>query len=232
LSVKQSNLLLDSLSPESRDRILSVSKAVALPLRTPLIEAIEPPEYAYFMTSGIASVVIELAEGGTAEVALIGYEGVVGALQLLGPTLASSRCFIQVAGTAYKTPFAELKKIFMDTEEVRSRVLEGIQQQSFTTSQLTACNRLHEAGPRLARWLLMVHDRIKSDTVGITQEFLGQMLGLQRPTVATVAAPLQRSGTISFNYGKVIIHSRKELEKAACECYRPINDFYSGLYQQ
>ena len=232
MSVTQSNLLLDVLSPGSRERILSISKPIALPLRTPLIEAAEPVEHAYFMTSGIASVVIELSEGGTAEVALIGSEGVVGGLQLLGPTLASSRCFIQVVGTAYRTPFLELKKIFQESEEVRNRILESVQQQSLTMSQLTACNRLHEAGPRLARWLLMVQDRTRTDTLNITQEFLGQMLGLQRATVATVAAPLQRSGVISFNHGKVLIHSRAELEKAACECYRPVHDFFVSLYRQ
>ena len=227
----QSNRLLDALSPESRKRILAVSKPVVLPVKTVLIGHGEAVEYAYFMTSGIASVVIELAEGGSAEVALIGSEGLVGGLQLLGSAMSPSRCFIQVSGTAYRTPFAQVKKLFRESEEIRDLILQGVQQQSMTMSQLAACNKLHEAEPRLARWLLMVQDRVQEDTLSLTQEFLAQMLGTQRTTVVMVAGAFQRSGFISYSRGKVTVLSRENLEGAACDCYKVVHELFAGLYQ-
>lgn len=231
MSALQTNLLLDALSPENRERILAVSRFVPLPSKTVLYEAGEQLEYAYFLTSGVASIVIELAEGGSAEVALIGYESVVGGLQLLGPALAPSRCFLQVAGGGYRMPFAELRKIFRESEEVRDLILQGVQQQSMTMSQLAACNKLHDAEPRLARWLLMVQDRVQDDTLTLTQEFLAQMLGTQRTTVVMVAGAFQRSGLISYSRGKVTIHSRENLESAACDCYKVVRELYDNLYQ-
>lgn len=230
MSAPQTNLLLDVLSPGSRKRILAASKPISLPLRTSLLEVSKPPEYAYFITSGVASVVVELAEGGTAEVALIGHEGVVGGLQLLGPAPAASHCFMQLAGTGYRLPYAELNRMFRDSEEIRTRLLEHIQHQSLTMSQLVACNRLHEAESRLARWLLMVQDRVQEDILYITQEFLAEMLGTQRTTVVMVAGAFQRSGLISYSRGKVTIHSRENLENAACDCYKVVHQLYSGLY--
>ncbi len=159
----QSNRLLDVLSPESRNRILAVAKLLPLPVKTPLFEAGEPLQNAYFITSGIASVVIELAEGGSAEVALVGREGMVGAMEMLGPALAPSRCFIQMEASGYQVPAVQMKKIFLDSAEIRGRVLEMVQQQGLSMSQLAACDKLHEAEPRMARWLLTVQDRVQSD---------------------------------------------------------------------
>ena len=224
------NLLLDALSPASRDRILKASRHLQLPVRTGLLEPNEPAQYAYFMTSGIASVVVELEEGGTAEVSLIGREGLVGSLQLLGPALPVSRCFIQMTGSGYRLPFDEMRKIFLDSEEVRQRVLEMVQQQSFTMSQLVACNQLHESEARLARWLLMVQDRVGEDTLHITQEFLAEMLGTQRTTVVMAAGALQRSGLITYRRGKVTILDRESLEQAACDCYNVARNLLCNLY--
>ena len=231
MSAPQTNRLLNALSPASRDRILRSAKLVSLPLRTSLIEVGEPISYAYFVTSGIASVVIELAEGGSAEVALIGREGLVGGLQLLGPALSPARCFIQMEATAYRIPYPEMRKIFLESEEVRTRVLEMVQQQSLTISQLAACNKLHETEPRLARWLLMVRDRVQQDTIHLTQEFLAQMLGTQRTTVVMAAGALQRSGLINYSRGKVKILSPEILEEAACDCYKIVHQLYDNLYQ-
>lgn len=231
MSAPETNLLLDALSPESRERILRACRYVPLPSKTVLFEAGTPLDYAYFLTSGVASIVIELADGGSAEVALIGYEGLVGGLQLLGPAMAPSRCFLQVAGGGYRIPFSELKKIFRESEEIRNLILQGVQQQSLTMSQLAACNKLHEAEPRLARWLLMVQDRVQESTLTLTQEFLAQMLGTQRTTVVMVAGAFQRSGLISYSRGKVSIHSREDLESAACDCYKVVRELYDNLYE-
>ncbi len=231
MPVPQANLLIESLSPANRDRLLALGKHVVLPVRESLIEPAQPLKYAYFITSGIASVVIELAEGGTAEVALIGHEGLVGALDVLGPAQTPSRCFIQIPATAYRVPFAALRKLFLESEEIRMRILEVVQQQGMAMSQLAACNKLHEAEPRLARWLLMVQDRIEDDTLNLTQEFLAQMLGTQRTTVVMVAGALQRSGIIEYKRGKVKILSREDLESAACECYGIAHRLLKNLYR-
>ncbi|MGI4758764.1 MAG: Crp/Fnr family transcriptional regulator [Janthinobacterium lividum] len=225
------NRLLDALSPASQELILRSSKHMPLPVRMVLMEAEQRPQFAYFPTEGIASVVVELEEGGVAEVALIGREGVVGGLQMLGPALASTRCFMQVEGSGYRIPFATLKQLFLESEEIRTRVLEMVQQQSLTVSQLAACNKLHEAEPRLARWLLMVRDRVQQDTLHITQEFLAQMLGTQRTTVVMAAGALQRSGLVAYSRGRITILSVEHLEDAACDCYQQAKKLYNKLYQ-
>ena len=227
----RTNLLLDALPPASRNQILALAREVDLPLRESLIEPAEPIQYAYFMTSGIASVVIELAEGGTAEVGLIGNEGFVGALDLLGPATTPSRCFIQMPGTAYRIPFAAMRALFLESQDIRMRVLELVQQQTMTVSQLAACNNLHEVEPRLARWLLMVQDRVQETTLHLTQEFLAQMLGTQRTTVVMAAGALQRSGLIEYKRGRVDILSRENLESAACECYGVSQRLLKNLYR-
>lgn len=107
-----------------------MSKQVELPLRTPLQDQDAIPKFAYFMTSGFASVVVNLPEGGAAEVALIGREGVVGNVAVLGPSLASTVCFVQLAGTAYQMRFTDLKRMFKESEDLRTRVLENVQMQA------------------------------------------------------------------------------------------------------
>lgn len=226
----QNNLLLDSLSPKNRMRLISLSKEVSMPIKTWLQEQEEVPAYGYFLTSGIASVVIALAEGGTTEVAIIGREGLVNSLSLLGPSVPPSQCFIQMTATGYRIPFASLKEAFLDTEETRMRILENVQQQSMTMGQIAACNKLHEAEPRLARWLLMVQDRVQEDVLHLTQEFLAEMLGSRRTTVALAAGSLQRSGCIDYQRGKIKIISREELQNVACDCYPTTKRLFLNLY--
>ena len=232
MSVPQTNLLLDALSPEARDRILSQCKAVSLPVKTALMDPDEPVRYAYFLTSGFASVVVDFPGGGSAEVALIAREGVVGGLQVMGPALAPSRCFVQLSGTGYRMRFADLRTIFKESEEVRSLILENVQVQSLVMSQLAACNRLHQAEARLSRWLLMAQDRVQEDTLILTQEFLGQMLGTQRTTVVMVVGAMQRSGLITLSRGKITINSRQNLEDAACDCYKIVRDLIAKQYRR
>lgn len=231
MSAPETNKLLEVLSSESRNRILALARQVSLPIRTPLYSSGELAPFVYFMTSGIASVVIELVDGGSAEVALVGREGMVGVMDLLGPARTPARCFIQMEATAYRVPMADMKKIFLDSEEVRARMLELVQQQSLSMSQLAACNKLHESEPRLARWLLMVQDRVESDELNLTQEFLAQMLGTQRTTVVMVAGALQRSGMITYSRGKVTILSRESLENVACDCFGVVQRLYANLYE-
>jgi CRP-like cAMP-binding protein len=228
--LKHTNLFLESLSTESRNAVLRLCVEVDLPLRKPLYEPGDTPPYAYFMTSGIASVVAMMEDGGMAEVGLIGREGVVGSFQLLGPAKVSTRCFIQLEATALRIRFAELMHVFRTNEEIRDRVLEFVQEQAVSLGQLAGCNRLHGNEERLARWLLMAQDRTHSDTLNFTQEFLAMMLGARRTTVTLIAGVLQRQGLIRYQRGKVKILDRPNLEAAACDCYRIAKELYAGLY--
>jgi CRP-like cAMP-binding protein len=227
----RTNLLLEALSPDSRSRLIALSKVVELPLRTQLQAQDEQPKHAYILLSGIASVVVNLPEGGSAEVAVIGREGMSGCISLLGPSAPPSECFMQVAGSAYKIPFADLKTAFLESEEIRTRILELAQQQTLTMSQIAACNKLHDNEARLSRWLLMVQDRLQEDMLPLTQEFLAEMLGSRRTTVALSAGTLQRAGLIEYKRGKVKILSRENLEGAACDCYKVSQRLFRALYK-
>jgi CRP-like cAMP-binding protein len=232
MSTDSKNLFLSGLSPTARELLLSFSTQVELPLKTSLYEAEQTPAHAYFITSGIASVVTAMPDGGTAEVGLIGSEGLVGSFHLLGPGRVSTDCFIQLEATAFRIPLGRLLQVFRSSEEIRDRVLEFVQSQAVSLSQLAGCHRLHEAEERLARWLLMARDRVQSDDLYFTQEFLAMMLGSRRTTVTAVAGELQRKGLIEYRRGHVKILNREALETAACDCYPIIKKLYVDLYQQ
>ena len=224
------NLFLNSLSPENRDSLVKLCVEVELPIKRSLYEPDRQPAYAYFMTSGIASVVTLMEDGGTAEVGLIGREGVVGSFHLLGPAKVSTSCYIQLTATALRIPFPSLANAFRNNEEIRDRVLEFVQEQAVSLGQLAGCNRLHENEERLARWLLMARDRTQTDVLDFTQEFLGMMLGARRTTVTLIAGVLQRGGLIEYRRGRVRIINRENLEAAACDCYQVTKVLYANLY--
>jgi len=226
------SLFLTSLSEESSQSLLKHSIPVDLPLSTVLYEAQENPPYAYFITSGMASVVTAMPDGATAEVGVIGREGVIGGVQLMGPALAPTRCFMQLEGSGLRIPISELRKAFAVSPEIRERLLEFLQEQMMILSQVAGCHRLHEAEERLARWLLMVQDCSQSDVLGLTQEFLGMMLGSRRTTVGTAAGALQAKGLIDYQRGRIKIVDRQGLEEAACDCYQVAKELYSGLYSR
>lgn len=229
--IPMGNRFLESLSFQSRESLVSRSTSVRLPIRSSLYAAEAVPEYAYFITSGMASLVASMADGKSAEVGVIGNEGIVGAFQLLGPAPLPTECFIQITATALRLRFSDLRTAFRSSEEIRDRVLEVVQEQSLCLSQLAGCNRLHEQEERLARWLLMMQDRTQTDVMEITQEFLAQMLGAKRTTVTVVASALQRDGLIEYKRGKIRILDRARLEAAACGCYLVMSNLYVNLYK-
>jgi CRP-like cAMP-binding protein len=224
------NQLLASLSPACSSLLLSRLKPVALPIRTVLYEPDEIPKYAHFMTSGIASVVSSMSNGASAEVGVWGQEGLAESFHLLGAAKIPTRCFIQMEATALRMPFKDLQKEFLESEELRAAVLQCVQSQSSILGQLAACNRLHEAEERLARWLLMVRDRVESENYFLTQEFLANMLGARRTTVTAAAGALQRKGIIKYSRGRIRIIDAPALEKAACECYKTVRALYLDFY--
>lgn len=232
MSPKVFNRLLSTLTPKVRESLLAQSTPVPLPVRVELYSTEHAPQFAYFITSGLASIVSNLQDGSTAEVGILGNEGIACAMHLLGPAIVSTSSFMQLEGTALRIPLSRLKKIFQSSEEARSRILEYIQVETLTISQSAACNRLHNAEERLARWLLMTADRVQSDTMMFTQEFLGLMVGARRTTVTLVAGALQRSGLIEYRRGEIKIINRENLEAAACGCYQVSRQLLANLYTQ
>ncbi len=223
--------MLDALSKELREEILALCRAIDLPSRTLLHEQGDALAHAYFLCTGVALLVVTMAEGGSAEVGMTGHEGVIGAMQLLGniPTASQSRILMQA--TALRIRLDDLRAIFLGSEELRRRMLAFVQQQNVALEQVTACNKVHPAEQRLARWLLMCRDRSGQDTMTLTQEFLADILGTRRTTVTLVASSLQERGMIRYSRGKITILSQGELEKAACPCYRICSDALRSLYR-
>jgi len=219
MSSSPSNFILAALPQELRKSLLLRMEPVDLPVETVLLRPGEKPEFAHFMTSGITSVVTFMTDGIGAEVGLIGREGMVEAFHLLGPASSPTTAFLQVSGTALRMPFADLQKEAFRLEPLLRCILEFVQRHNFTLNQLAACNGLHEIEERLARWLLMVEDRVDSPRFQLTQEFLAEMLGTRRTSVTLAAGSLQRSGLIEYTRGRIHILDREKLQGAACECY-------------
>jgi CRP-like cAMP-binding protein len=213
-----SNLILNAL-PMQLDGFRAKLTPVPLPLGTSLYEPYEVPRFAHFLTSGLASVVTSMKDGGSVETGLWSKDAVAECMHLAGSDRVPSRCFMQIAGTALRMPFADLMQVFESSESLRGSIQRSIQTQALILGQLVACNRLHEVEERLARWLLMLQDRFQEDVLLITQEFLAQMLGSRRTTVTMAAGALQRIGLIEYQRGRVHILDRERLESAACECY-------------
>ncbi|HEY2473104.1 MAG TPA: Crp/Fnr family transcriptional regulator [Terracidiphilus sp.] len=219
-----SNSILDHLPAGQRKGLLSRLETVPLPVGKVLVRPGEQPEFAHFMTSGIASVVTYMKDGGAAEVGLIGKEGVVEAMHLLGSAGSPTTVFMQVAGNGLRMPFAEFEKEAFRSESLLRLILQFVQRHNFALTQLAACNGLHEIEERLARWLLMVQDRVESPKFELTQEFLAGMLGTRRTSVTLAAGSLQRSGLIEYRRGHIHILDRARLQSAACECYPVVRD--------
>lgn len=224
------NLFLSSLSPANRELILSRSTPVALRTKMRLFRSGQRPSSAYFITSGIASIVSEMPDGASAEVGMVGRDGIVGVLHLLGPVVSPTVCFVQMEGTALRIPMVELRSLFDSNPEIRDAILKLVQKEALTLSQVAGCHRLHSAEQRLARWLLIAQDYVQTDSLHFTQALLANMLGARRATVTLVAGALQRAGLIKYHRGKVTILDRDRLEKAACECYQVIKQLRGDLY--
>lgn len=212
------NRLLDSLPPDDRSNLVAKMARSDLPVRTVLFEAGAEVRYVAFPLEGVVSLVTPLKGGTIVEVATIGNEGIVGVPTVQGGSM-TVRAISQVAGSAMTLPTAEFAREVERSHPLAQVVQRYIQALVGQVAQAAACNRLHSSEQRLSRWLLMSHDRVGRDEFQITQEFLGQMLGSRRATVATAALALQRAGLIAYHYGHLRMINRPGLEKVACECY-------------
>jgi CRP-like cAMP-binding protein len=226
------NFFLDTYSEQGDPALLSRFERVHLPLGTTLQPAEERPRHVHFHISGLSSLVTVLEDGAEVEVAMNANEGFPEAIFLLGPEVSPRTCLMQIAGDALRMPFGEFEEVFQHDMVLHRLVLRLLQYQGFMSSQLVACNGKHDVEERLARWLLMVQDRLQSAELPLTQEFLGQMLGARRSTVTIAASNLQRAGMIEYRRGHIQVLGRERLVDTACECYKVIQGLYRNLYSR
>ena len=228
--MSDTNRLLQSLTAKERKQILSHATLVDLAQKDVISETSNRPEHAYFMLTALASEVVELDDGEIVEVGLVGFEGVTGSFHLLGSSPSVSQCLIQIAGSAYRIAFPDLDKLFNSSHAIRAAILQYVQHQMAHLGQTAACNRMHDAGPRFARWLLTVQDRSARDEFLLTQQFLAHILGTGRTTINVLARHFERESLIGHNRGRITILNRPGLEAAACACYETTRGTLTDLY--
>ncbi len=214
-----SNKILLSLSAAEFNQVLSKLELVRLTLHQVIYEAGETIKSGYFVNTGVISVLAVQPDGKSVEVGLIGREGFTGVPLLVGYHSSPTRLITQGDGTAYRCQAEALRQLARQIPRLEQQLHRFGHRLAMQTTQIAACNRLHDVEERLARWILMSHDRILLDDLPLTQEFLGQMLGSRRASVTIAAGILQKAGLISYTRGSVQILNRKGLEEAACDCY-------------
>lgn len=217
---RRENRILAALPPSDRRQLFEAASSVALPVKTVLFEPGRPVDAAYFPVDGVISLVTPFQDGAMVEVATVGNEGIVGVPLVPFGGLAV-RAIAQVGGRCLRLDAAAFLE-WADRCHAFQRLVESYTQALFGQIALSAaCNRLHSNDARLARWLLMNQDRVGS-AFTITQDFLGQLLGVRRSTVSVSAGLLQRDGAIRYTRGRVTIVDRELLEAMSCECYATI----------
>jgi CRP-like cAMP-binding protein len=224
-----SNRTLLCLPKEELRRLEPQLTPVKLNVHETLIGAGDKAKHAFFVEEGICSLVVEMKDGITVEVGIIGKESVVGAPAVLGADHSPNRAFIQIAGSGYRISLQHLRAQAERSSELKSCLQRSVQGLLAMTSQSAACNRIHDLPERLARWLLTCRDRLDYDRMPLTHEFLAIMLGTRRTTVTLAAGALQKAGLIAYSRGHVTIENRAGLENTACECYATVRDEYRRL---
>jgi len=218
------NRLLAALPSREYERLAPYMQTVSFEQGQSLYEANDPIEYAYFSLTGVTSMIITTLDGATVEIGLVGREGFVGYQPLLGMKSAPNGAISQIPGHALRVSSKTLKEEFDRGGRLQAILHRNIQSQIVQMAQGAACNRLHEVNERLARWLLMMHDRVEADRLPLTHEFLSQMLGANRATVSLAAGTFQQAGLIRYARGTVTILDREGLEQIACECYAVLKE--------
>lgn len=230
------NRLLAGLPPEVLVPIQPRLTRVSLVSGQVLHERGEAVQHVYFLERGLASVVTPTeadgAEGmrGGVEIGLMGADGLVGWWVLLDPeAIAPQRTLVQIPGQAWRMTVADLRQAAEREPALRHLLLRYAQAITIQVGQTAACNASHALPERLARWLLMSHDRVDGDELPLTQEFLGLMLGVRRSGVTVAAGTLQQAGLIRYSRGRITVLDRAGLESTSCECYRLVRDHFDRL---
>jgi CRP-like cAMP-binding protein len=225
------NEILLALPRAESEAVLPRLEFVRLKLHQVIHEAGETLKSVYFCNSGMFSILNVMPDGKSVEVGLIGKEGVSGTPVVAGFRTSHTRAVVQADATAFRLEADALRTLLPKCPTLQRQMNRYAQLHAVQVTQIAACNRLHEVNERLARWLLMTQDRVGSQHLPLTQEFLAQMLGTRRSTVTVSAGTLQKAGLIAYTRGRVTIHDRLRLEEAACDCYellqRQVKDWQS-----
>ena len=216
------NGLLAALPAEDYERLLPHLMPVKFSLGEVLYESQGLMEYVYFPTSSHISLLYTMIDGSTAEVGLVGNEGLVGIALFMGGDTTPNRAIVQGAGRAFKMKASVLQDEFKRGGALQLALLRYTQALITQISQTAVCNRLHTTEQRLCRWILMTHDRTQTDQLEMTHEFIANMLGIHREAVSLVAHRLREKGAIDYRRGSMQIVNRRILEECSCECYQVV----------
>lgn len=224
------NHLLAALPREDYARVQRHLEPITFALGDLVYDAGGHLDYLYFPTTAVVSLLYTMEDGSTAEMGLTGNDGVVGIALLLGGDTTPNRAVVQIAGGALRMPARLLQAEFTQRGAVHQVLLRYIQALITQISQTAVCNRLHAVEQRLCRWLLLSHDRVQSNDLRMTQEFIAHMLGGRRESVTMAAGRLQDAGFIHYARGHITILDRPGLEATVCECYRVVKAEIDRLF--
>jgi CRP-like cAMP-binding protein len=223
------NQLIDALPAEEFDRWQESLELIDLPLGAVLYEAGGVLKHVYFPTTAIVSLLYVMANGASAEIAVVGKEGLVGISIFMGGESTPSRGIVQSAGSGFRIKADVIKAEFARSGPVLHLFLRYTQALITQMAQTAVCNRHHSLDQQLCRWLLLSLDRLKGDELVMTQELIANMLGVRREGVTEGALKLQKAGLIRYSRGHVTILDRAGLEARSCECYEVVKKEYDRL---
>jgi CRP-like cAMP-binding protein len=215
----QQNYLLAALSGAERGRLYPHLQLVAMPLGKVLYESGDVLRHVYFPTDSIISLLYVLADGASAEISVVGNEGLIGIALFMGGETTPSRAIVQSAGHAYRLIGQHLKDEFHRNGEMQLLLLRYTQALITQMCQTAVCNRHHSVDQQLCRWLLLSLDRLSSNQLTMTQELIANMLGVRREGVTEAAGKLHKLGVIRYARGQITVLDRPKLEELCCECY-------------
>ncbi|MDK9558957.1 Crp/Fnr family transcriptional regulator [Marinobacter sp. M216] len=213
------NKLLAALSDDARKRIFPKLNLAELSLGDVIYESGQSIEYVYFPVDCIISLLYVMVNGSSAEISVVGNEGMAGVAVIMGGESTPNRFIVQSHGHAYRLPAADLKKEFNNHSEIRIITLRFTQALITQMSQTAVCNRHHSIDQQLCRWLLLSLDRLGNNQLNMTQELIANMLGVRREGVTEAAGKLQKLGVIEYKRGRITVIDRPKLESLSCECY-------------
>ncbi|ABM61191.1 Crp/Fnr family transcriptional regulator [Halorhodospira halophila] len=223
------NQLLAALPPDEFKRLLPNLERVALPLDETVCEAYFEMKYVYFPVDCIVSLLGITEDGGSAEISVVGNEGIVGVSLFMGGETTPARAVVQAGGQAYRLSGNELKEEFYRGGPMQRLLLRYTQALLTQMAQTVICNRHHTLDQQLCRWLLLSMDRLGNNHLMMTQGLIANMLGVRREGVTEAAGKLQKSGLISYHRGHIEILDREGLEDRTCECYGVVRREYDRL---
>jgi CRP-like cAMP-binding protein len=224
------NRLLDALPEEVCERLRPHLDFVAMPLGWSVYESGSAQAYMYFPTTAIISLLYVMEDGASAEIAVVGRDGLVGISLFMGGETTPSRAVVQSAGHAYRLDAAVLKGEFERGGPLQILLLRYTQALITQMAQTAACNKHHALDQQLCRWLLLSLDRLPSNRLAMTQQLIANMLGVRREGVTEAASRLQEDGIIEYNRGKIMVLDRAALEARVCECYEVVRRETARLF--